>query len=199
MVVSPLTLAVNIATLGTASGATTAAASASRFATLTQKMKQLAAATKDLRQIAKEAKQVGTLAYEVNNTTYLWVNDYVGNFESMTSKRVVNELKRHFSGSNLLWVEQQYAKIHLALMLKANGIDSAENVLGVVSTFDPSGVAGVIDAFAKPICSVNRPFPNVALIKQTAPAPIAPAITPPVSPPPPAIVPAVPPPPGSTI
>jgi hypothetical protein len=166
MVTSPLILAVNIATMGSSSGAT----SAGRFATISTKMKQLAAATKDAREIAQQVKQVGTVAYQVAQTTELWVNDYVGNFESMTNKRVVNELSRHFSGNALLWVKQQYAKNHLTLMLKSNGIETAQNVLSTVSAFDPSGVTGVISAFAKPVCSTDQSFPTFKLLSQTVPA-----------------------------
>jgi len=158
MVTSPLILAVNIATMGSASGAT----SAGRFATISQKMKQLAASTKTIREIATEAKQVGTVAYEAGQTTALWVNDYVGNFEHMTNKKVVTELSKHFSGNALLWVKQQYAKNHLTLMLKSDGIQTAENMLSTVSAFDPSGVSGVVSAFAKPICAFDQPFPGVS-------------------------------------
>ncbi len=174
MVTSPLILAVNIATMGSSSGAT----SAGRFATISTKMKQLAASTKNIREMAKMAKQVGTVAYQVAQTTELWVNDYVGNFESMTNKKVVNELSRHFSGNALLWVKQQYAKNHLTLMLKSDGIETAQSVLSTVSAFDPSGVTGVVSAFAKPICSTDQSFPAFRLLSQTAPSPVPATSTP---------------------
>ncbi len=164
MVLSPLILAVNIATLGSTSS------SNSMFASISKTMKQVAEATKDIRQLAKEVNQVGKVVWKLNKTIALWVNDYVANFENMTTKRVVDELPRHFSGNALIWVKQQYAKNHLTLMLKSDGIETAENVLSTVSAFDPSGVTGVISAFAKPICSTDTSFPKFTLLAQTVPA-----------------------------
>ena len=167
MVISPLILAVNIATMGSTSEATS---STSMFAKISQSMKDIASATKDMRELANEMKQVGTVAYELSKTTDLWVNDYVGNFENMTNKKVVSEMSSRFSGNALLWIKQQYAKNQLTLMLKSDGIDTAENVLSTVSAFDPSGVTGVISAFAQPICSTDKSFPTVTLLSQTVTA-----------------------------
>ena len=158
MVISPLILAVNIATLGSSSS------SNSMFASISKTMKKIADATKDLRELAREVNQVGKVAWKLNKTIALWVNDYVANFENVTNKRVVDELSSHFSGNALLWIKQQYAKNHLTLMLMSDGLATAENMLSTVSAFDPSGVTGVISAFGKPICSTDTSFPMVTLL-----------------------------------
>ncbi len=164
MVVKPLMLAVNIATLGGSSSATTAANAASKLGKIKRLMKIVDRETKGLRESAKWAQQRGTAVYQLHNTTSMWVEDYVGSFEEMTTKRVARELSKHFCGDALLWIKQQYALSHLTLIMKADGIETAQNTLHVISTFDPTGVAGVIDAFAKPKCSTDVPFPEVTLL-----------------------------------
>jgi hypothetical protein len=164
MVIAPLVLAVNIITMGSSSSATSAT---HWYSGIAKGMKKIADSTKDIRELYKDVKQAGTLAYEINKTIYLWVNDYAGNFESMTTKRVVTELSNHFSGNALLWVKQQYAMNHLTLLLKSDGIETAQNILSTVSTFDPAGIFGVIDAFAKPVCKTDQSFPTVVLLSQT--------------------------------
>lgn len=159
MVIAPLVLAVNIATMGSSSPATSAAAT-SRISEL---MKQLAESTKDIRELYKLVKQVGTVAFETDKTMQMWVTDYIGDFESMTTKRVVTELSKHFNGPTLYWVKQQYAMNHLTLILKSDGIQTAQNVLSAISTFDPTGVTGVVSAFANPMCASDQNFPPVKL------------------------------------
>jgi hypothetical protein len=99
----------------------------------------------------------------------LWLTEFVGDFEHMTTKRVVSELERRFKGDALLWIKQQYAMNHLTLMLKSDGIDTAESVLTAVSAFDPTGLTGVIDAYANPKCAAAENFPTVALLPPYGP------------------------------
>jgi hypothetical protein len=106
----------------------------------------------------------------------LWLTEFVGDFEHMTTKRVVSELSGHFKGDALLWVKQQYAMNHLTLMLKADGIDTAESVLTAVSAFDPTGLSGVVDAYANPKCAIAENFPTVTLLPPYGPPPPAPPL-----------------------
>jgi hypothetical protein len=106
----------------------------------------------------------------------LWLTEFVGDFEHMTTKRVVSEMEKRFKGDALLWVKQQYAMNHLTVMLKADGIDTAESVLTAVSAFDPTGMTGVIDAYANPKCAADENFPAVALLPPYGPPPPAPPL-----------------------
>ena len=137
-----------------------------QFNNISQKMKQLANSKMDPREIAKQVTQMGTLPFEVNQKTMQWVNDYIGNYANMTNQKVFNELPKHFSGDPLVWVKQQYAKNHLALMLKSDGLPSPQNLLSQVTSFDPLQVDVVLGAFAKPICKTDIPFPNIRIIQQ---------------------------------
>jgi hypothetical protein len=179
MVYSPILAAAQTAALivsaGTSSAATTAA-SAAKAASKYDKIKKLWKETATARELIKDAKRAGSAGYETYNTTSLWLTEFVGDFEHMTTKRVVSELERHFKGDTLLWVKQQYAMNHLTLMLKADGIDTAESVLTAVSAFDPSGLSGVIDAYANPKCAGAENFPTVALLPPYGPPPPAPPL-----------------------
>jgi hypothetical protein len=117
--------------------------------------------------LKESVDRIKAVTQAVSDTTYMWINDYVGNFEEMTNETVVKELNRRFSGNGLRWIKQQYAMNHLALMLRSDGIETAQNALSVAAAFDPTGVAGVVDAFAKPICKRAQDFPEVSLLSQT--------------------------------
>lgn len=50
------------------------------------------------------------------------------------------------------------AQRQLVLLTEAAGITTARTALNVVATFDPTGVAAVINAFAKLVCATEQPF-----------------------------------------
>jgi len=154
MVIAPIVLAVNIATAGS-----TSSMSKTTYPMLADAMKKI----KDIKAVADQVKIAGTAAYQAAQTTQMWVMDYVGNFEAMTNAKVVREINSRFTGNANLWVKQQYAMSHLSLMLQSDGIQTAQNTINVIATFDPTGVAGVIDAFAKPICATDQGFPSVTI------------------------------------
>ena len=58
-------------------------------------------------------------------------------------------------------MKEQYVLINLNLAATDNATKTALNTLNAVSGFDPSGVTGVVSAYAKPICSSDDPFPAV--------------------------------------
>jgi len=161
---------------GGTSSAASAAAGAAKTASKYEKIKKLWDKTKTARELITNANRVGTPAYEAYQTTNLWVTEFVGDFEHMTTKRVVAELSTRFKGDALLWVKQQYAMNHLTLMLKSDGIETAENVFTAVSAFDPTGITGVIDAYANPKCVAAENFPAVALLPPYGPPPPAPPL-----------------------
>ena len=136
----------------------------SQFKTVSQKMKQLANSGMNPGQVAQQLAQMGTLPFELNQQTMQWVNGYVGNFANMTNQKVFTELPKHFSGDPLTWVKQQFAKNHLALMLKQDGLPSPQNLLSQVTSFDPLQMDVVLGAFAKPVCQRDIPFPNIKVI-----------------------------------
>jgi len=166
MVVAPIILAVNIASLGTASGATTAAKDGENAATLAQKAKALADEYKEVLAAIKLANQVRNVATQTAKTVDMWVTDAVGDFKEMTSADVVSALDQKFKGHPQaeLWVKQQYVLQNLHLMLKNDMGDTATNALAAASSFDPTGVSGVVSAYLNPKCSTEDAFPNVRVL-----------------------------------
>ena len=104
MVYSPILAAGQTAALivsgGTSSAATTAVGAA-KAASKYEKIKKLWKETKAVRELITDAKRAGTAGYETYNTTSLWLTEFVGDFEHMTTKRVVSELSGHFKGDAL--------------------------------------------------------------------------------------------------
>lgn len=150
MVVAPAELAMNIMSAGTAAGPR-----------LLAKYKNVKKAI-ELGEKVNDVNDVRTAASDVADTTQLWVDEYVGSFSAMTSPGVVTEIDRHFaSPAARRWVEQQYALSHLDMMLKNDLGQSALNTLDAVSGVDPTGVTGVVSAFAHPVCATATPFPQV--------------------------------------
>lgn len=156
MVVSPIILAVNIATLGSSSSMT------STYPKIVTQAKDLYAANKAAIDSAKLAYAAGSAAYKYGQTVDLWVGDYVGVFSRMTTPKVDSEIKKNFSARAADWVRRQYAMYHLSLMMESDGMKTAQNVLGAVSGFDPTGVTGVAAAYTNPICYLDEAFPRVS-------------------------------------
>jgi len=158
MVTAPLVLAANILTAGGATSGTTAAKLAAKSPKVFDAMKK-AAKVADL---ASTAADVVLLAKDVADTTSTWVDDFVADFASVTTPRAQREVDRVFTGAANTWVKRQYAMVHLSLLAQSNGIQTAQTALSAVALFDPTGVAGVVDAFAKPVCETEASFPSVS-------------------------------------
>ena len=146
MVIAPIMVAVNVVTAGSAG-----AVSTGTVATIKAGLKAAAV-----------AGSVANASYQAGQTTYMWVNDYVGNFRQLTNDNINNTINAKFSPTAARWVKEQYAMVHLNMMMDDNSIQTALNVLNAASGFDPTGVSGVVSAYAKPICMTDDPFPNVS-------------------------------------
>jgi len=147
MIISPVALAWNIATFGSTSE-------------VSETYKGVVSALKT----AKTAMSVANAGYQVAKTVDMWAQDVSANFDKLTTPAVKRELEARFRvPAQLTWIKRQYALNHLHLMLTRDLVETDLNELKAVSGFDPSGVTGVIAAFAKPICSSADPFPNVKI------------------------------------
>lgn len=157
MIGSSLVLGLNVATLGRGSTAT-----------------QVAKLSK-IKGLAKGGGKLGAREHklELHASTRDWVNDAVADFQELTTPEVDRELQSHFSGDALRWIKEQYALNHLALLLEAEGDQSARDMLADIASVDPTGIAGVVDAFSQPMCQNPAPFPTVQLRPpyRDAPAP----------------------------
>ncbi len=157
MVVSPTMLAINIATAGSGSAAT---ASTNK---VVMAAKKAAATYKTEIEMAKEAKAIGTVAYQYGKTVDLWVEDYLAHFDRVTTKEVKDKLDERFARypNAKAWVKRQYALSNLSLMTQSDLQQTEKNGLAMIAAVDPTGVAGVVNAFSHPICSASEAFPAV--------------------------------------
>ncbi len=141
MIISPALLAAAIFSDGASSG--------------------LMAKYKDVIEDAKQYKANTVAAYNFAKAVDMWGSDYIVSFGKFTTDEIDRQVRSHFSGKAARWVARQYAMHHLALMLKSDGIQTAQDMLNGISGYDPSGVTGVIAAFSYPKCALDEPFPAV--------------------------------------
>lgn len=152
MVLAPIMLAANIASLGAAGEAETAAQST---------FKVVVAAAKET---AKDASQTYSVVSTLQKSVDLWNTAFTTNFAAMTTPSVLTALQSNFRGDALLWIEEQYAMQYLNLMLQNVAETQAKNALSLLSSFDPTGITSVVSAFWQPKCDLPQPFPAVRVL-----------------------------------
>ena len=147
MVISPLVLAMNIASAG-------------GTASMTSYYPQIVNAF-------KVAKTAGSLALETKETIDLWATEYSRNFAKMTTPGIADRLHAGCSGHAEAeeWLKKQYALQGLNLMLEKDLGETAKDTLSAASSFDPTGVSGVVSAYYQPVCSPSEAFPNVRFLR----------------------------------
>ena len=158
MVTAPIALAATIVAPGAGKAGSVGAKLATKAPKAFEAMKK-AAKVADL---ASKAADVVLLAKDVADTTASWVDDYIADFASVTTDRVAAEVDKNFTGASNAWVKRQYALVHFSLLAQSNGIQTAQVMLSTAALLDPTGVVGVVDAFAKPVCETALPFPAVS-------------------------------------
>jgi hypothetical protein len=176
MVLAPAILAINIASMGTASEATSAESSA--FQSIKSACVEFKTAYQTQIDAAKAVYTIGSTAYRLAQTTDRWVTDYTANFAAVTTPEVAAELHSKLQGhpEAETWVKRQYALQNLNLMMKNDLGETAANALAVASNFDPTGVTGVVSAFMNPVCSTAESFPTVSFGGSAGP--VAPVVAP---------------------
>ncbi len=175
MTSAPIIAAVKIAalvvTFGGSSAATGGAAAAQaggKLALQSPKLVKLAKLAADLQRIYnanEKAIKAATTSISVLNTiksqTDLFATEFANNFGDMTSPEVEKEIDSRFSKEAALEIKRQWGIRHLGLMMEANGIVTAKNVIDIAGTADPTGLVGVVSAFINPLCKDDTPFPRV--------------------------------------
>jgi hypothetical protein len=165
-VTTPISLAINIISFGSASSATSAATgSASKVSTLFKSAKD---ALQPLVPYLKDANEVRKLATVAVNETKAFsdalnrfTDAYVANLEEMTTSNVVKTLKERFNQEQYNFIAKQYGLLQFQVAADQLNID----LLKGLTPLDPTGISGVIAAYAKPICTKNQPFPNITILK----------------------------------
>lgn len=175
MTASPIIAAVKIAalivTFGGSSAATASAgatAAGSKLVANFPKLAKLAALADKLQKLykaneaaIKAAAATKTILGAIKSETELFAAEFANNFGDMTSPEIEKEIDRRFSPAAAIEVKKAWGVRHLALMMEANSIVTAKNVIDVAGIADPTGLVGVVSAFTNPICKDDTPFPNV--------------------------------------
>jgi hypothetical protein len=154
MVSSVVSLAINLVSLGQAAPATKAA----KAATSASKMKKMFNTAKEL---VGTAKDIYTVAGAFRDQVDLFATEFADNFEVWTSPEISAEIDRRFSRQAALEIKRQWGYRHFNLMLEADGIKSAKNVMTAAGVVDPTGLVDVVNAFTNPKCSQDVALPNV--------------------------------------
>ena len=136
MVIAPLILAANIFTLGASSEITAGKA-------------ELTAALK--------AKDITAARAALAKT----MTAYASRLAEMTTKEVAVTIQKQFAPNAAKWVAKEYGKTQLYMATKQTDAQLAESYARDLAGLDPTGVAGVVEAFTQSICNSDEPFPKV--------------------------------------
>ncbi len=175
MTASPIIAAVKIAalivTFGGSAGATGAAgagAAGSKLVMNVPKLAKLAAMADKLQKLykaneaaIKAAAATKTILGAIKSETDLFAAEFANNFGDMTSPEIEKQIDAKFSPAAAIEVKKAWGVRHLALMMEANSIVTAKNVIDVAGIADPTGLVGVVSAFTNPLCKDDTPFPTV--------------------------------------
>ena len=185
-VISPITAAISLVTFGAGAAVAKgvqAASAAARFAASANRLKASYQAVKRAMELAKgnlkelvggaenfeklkRVKKVGGKVYavatDIGQVVDQFSQEFADNFDVLTSPEIGAEIDKRFGKEAARQVKRQWGIRHLTLMLQTDGgFQTAQSVVSTVAAVDPTGLVGVADAFMKPICSNNAPFPVV--------------------------------------
>lgn len=182
MGMAPIMAALNIATLGATEEATKAVQIAQEIKEVAEvihksyiKIKGIidAAQGGDITAIFGGQKQVAIfqnvkkLATKyVIPATVLTINadQYSRNFAKLfdeTSPTIAAEINKRFGKDGAFQIKRKYGLHHLTMKLKADGVEIASDVIGMIALADPTGIGFVVTAFLHPRCKFDQPFPPV--------------------------------------
>ncbi len=96
----------------------------------------------------------------------VYSREYANNFENMTSPEISQEIDKNFGPVGAMEVKKRWAMYTLQLLGKSSGEATGEVIGSIIGAFDPTGITGIISAFAHPVCGDDTPFPKVTLINK---------------------------------
>ena len=184
-------LAVNIATLGMSSSAAAPASQSLKigekvyegtskvgkaFVTVVNKLKSIPLnptvakgieifkkiynpTTKEVIKTIKTIYKIGKLEYDATKDYF---SAFAEDFINQTSPEINQEIDNRFNPQVARFIKESWGNVQLDEMSISNGFNIAGNVLSAVSIVDPTGIASVINAFAKPVCQDVVSFPNLS-------------------------------------
>jgi len=170
-IIAALKIAALIVTFGGSSAATGSAGAAvggGKLVANFPKLARLADQAEKLHRFYK-ANEIAIKAAMANKTMFLawksqveiFATEFADNFGEMTSPEIENEIDKAFTVDAAIEIKKEWGRHHVGLMMEANAISTAHNVLSVAGIADPTGLVGVVSAFTNPLCKDDTPFPKV--------------------------------------
>lgn len=111
------------------------------------------------------AVKMGGIGYKSVMTYH---KEYSDAFAEMTSKRINEQLDKHFDYDTATWLKSVWADKFIDELNEYYNWNIARAAITGVSLMDITGVLGLINSFVKPICGEIEPFPCDLAIKQKA-------------------------------
>ena len=155
MVMAPAMLAANVATFGTAGAASSAATGGAKVGTAAEQLSQMDK-VKDWLEAHKTLVQIGQLiSTKVAPAAYDAANDAMTgateNLAEISNAHAANEIAKYFpvDSANFQYIAKNMGFITMILAVVELIADIAK---GAAEIFDPTGVVGVISAFAFRMC-----------------------------------------------
>lgn len=175
MTTAPIIAAVKIAALvvtfggsSAATGSAGAAVGGGKLIANSPKLIKLAQLADKLQRFAKTYKDTikavtttKTVVLALKSEIEIFATEFAANFGEMTSPEIEKEIDARFSKEAAFEVKKEWGRHHAGLMLEANAINTAYNVLSIAGIADPTGLVGVVSAFTNPLCRNDTPFPDV--------------------------------------
>ena len=90
-----------------------------------------------------------------------YTDAYASEFDKNTSPDINKAIDENFLPKTALFLKKSWAIIQIGEMAETNHWVIAQDVMSAVSIVDISGVTGLVNAYAKPICQSVAPFPCV--------------------------------------
>jgi EGF domain/Calcium-binding EGF domain len=102
---------------------------------------------------------IGEEAYDLLEA---FQNAFAADFAGQTSPEINDTLDTHFHPMTALYFKKLWALLQFYELAQANDWEIANLVLGLAAIADPTGIASVVAAYAKPTCSAIVPLPCIS-------------------------------------
>ncbi len=103
--------------------------------------------------------QITVAAYTAEDN---YAKAYASDFVNQTSVAIGAAIDNNFTAKTAEFLKETWGRQELAEMAVANNWNIAQTALSAASLIDITGVSGVVQAYAQPICQSVVPFPCVA-------------------------------------
>jgi hypothetical protein len=113
---------------------------------------------------AKQVGKVVKVGYQIYKATMVYSYVFSRNFAVMTSEEINSTLDNKLPPKDAKYIKELWSSITFQELKEAEGWNIAQTVLSFASIVDPTGLVGLVSAYANPICKDVVPFPDLAVL-----------------------------------